>query len=211
LPLRALIVDDHPLFLEGIGMLVERLDGIELAGRCDNGQAGIDALLEDPPDLVILDFQLGDMTGLDVLNRVNEHRLDTRVLFVSGRLQGDDAYQLVEAGAQGIIEKDASFDEIADAIQRVARGETVLSPRVQAGVMAGVRERRNRAPVASLSDRELEILNGLSRGLTAPAIARELDLSASTIKSYLQRVYEKLGVSDRAAAVAEGMRRGLIA
>jgi two-component system, NarL family, nitrate/nitrite response regulator NarL len=211
LPLRALIVDDHPLFLEGIGMLVERLDGIELAGRCDNGQAGIDALLEDPPDLVILDFQLGDMTGLDVLNRVNEHRLDTRVLFVSGRLQGDDAYQLVEAGAQGIIEKDASFDEIADAIQRVARGETVLSPRVQAGVMAGVRERRDRAPVASLSDRELEILNGLSRGLTAPAIARELDLSASTIKSYLQRVYEKLGVSDRAAAVAEGMRRGLIA
>jgi two-component system nitrate/nitrite response regulator NarL len=208
--IRALIVDDHPLFLEGIGMLVERLDGIELAGRCDSGQAGIESLLEDPPDLVVLDFQLGDMTGLDVLNRINERRLDTRVLFVSGRLQGDDAYQLVEAGAQGIIEKDASFDEIADAIKRVARGESVLSPRVQADVMAGVRERRDRAPVASLSDRELEILNGLSRGLNAPTIARELGLSASTIKSYLQRLYEKLGVSDRAAAVAEGMRRGLI-
>jgi two-component system nitrate/nitrite response regulator NarL len=211
MPMRALIVDDHPLFLEGIGMLVERLDGIELAGRCDSGQAGIDTLAEDPPDLVVLDFQLGDMTGLDVLNRINELHPDTRVLFVSGRLQGDDAYQLVEAGAQGIIEKDASFDEIADAITRVARGETVLAPRVQSAVMAGVRERRDRAPVASLSDRELEILKGLARGLTAPAIARELDLSASTIKSYLQRVYEKLGVSDRAAAVAEGMRRGLIA
>jgi two-component system nitrate/nitrite response regulator NarL len=207
---RTLIVDDHPLFLEGIGMLVERLDGIELAGRCDSGQAGIDALAGDPPDLVVLDFQLGDMTGLDVLRRINERHLDTRVLFVSGRLQGDDAYQLVEAGASGIIEKDASFDEIADAIKRVARGETVLSSRVQAAVMAGVRERRDRAPVASLSDRELEILQGLSRGLNAPTIARELGLSASTIKSYLQRVYEKLGVSDRAAAVAEGMRRGLI-
>jgi two-component system nitrate/nitrite response regulator NarL len=210
-PVRTLIVDDHPLFLEGIGMLVERLDDVELAGRCDSGQAGIDALLDDPPDLVILDFQLGDMTGLDVLNRINERSLSTRALFVSGRLQGDDAYQLVESGAQGVIEKDATFDEIADAITRVARGETVLSPRVQAAVMAGVRERRDRAPIASLSDRELEILDGLSRGLTAPAIARELDLSASTIKSYLQRVYEKLGVSDRAAAVAEGMRRGLIA
>jgi len=209
-PIRALIVDDHPLFLEGIGMLVERLDGIELAGRCDSGQAGLDSLVEDPPDLVVLDFQLGDMTGLDVLNRINERRLDTRVLFVSGRLQGDDAYQLVEAGAQGIIEKDASFDEIADAITRVARGESVLSPRVQAAVMAGVRERRDRAPIASLSDRELEILHGLARGLNAPTIAGELGLSASTIKSYLQRVYEKLGVSDRAAAVAEGMRRGLI-
>jgi two-component system, NarL family, nitrate/nitrite response regulator NarL len=209
-PVRALIVDDHPLFLEGIGMLVERLDGIELAGRCDSGQAGIDALVEDPPDLVVLDFQLGDMTGLDVLNRIAEEGLRTRVLFVSGRLQGDDAYQLVEAGAQGIIEKDASFAEIADAITRVARGETVLSARVQGDVMAGVRERRDRAPVASLSDREREILGGLARGLTAPAIARELDLSASTIKSYLQRVYEKLGVSDRAAAVAEAMRRGLL-
>jgi two-component system nitrate/nitrite response regulator NarL len=207
-PIRTLIVDDHPLFLEGIGMLVERLDGIELAGRCDSGQAGIDALANDPPDLVVLDFQLGDMTGLDVLKHISRA---TRVLFVSGRLQGEDAYQLVEAGAHGIIEKDASFDEIADAIKRVARGETVLSARVQAAVMAGVRERADRAPIASLSDRELEILKGLSRGLTAPAIASELDLSSSTVKSYLQRVYEKLGVSDRAAAVAEGMRRGLIA
>jgi two-component system nitrate/nitrite response regulator NarL len=209
-PLRALIVDDHPLFLEGIGMLVERLDGIELVGRCDSGQAGIDHLLSDPPDLVVLDFQLGDMTGLDVLKRINERGLEMRVLFVSGRLQGDDAYRVVEAGAHGVIEKDATFDEIADAITRVARGESVLSARVQAAVMAGVRERRDREPIVPLSDRELEILDGLSRGLTAPAIARELDLSASTIKSYLQRVYEKLGVSDRAAAVAEGMRRQLI-
>ena len=210
MPTRVLIVDDHPLFLEGIAMLVDRLDDVELAGRCDSGAAGIRALEEDPPDLVVLDFQLGDMTGLDVLMRINEKRLPLRALFVSGRLQGDDAYRLVEAGAAGVIEKDATFDEIADAITRVARGETVLSPRVQSAVMAGVRERRDRAPVASLSDRELEILQALSRGLSAPTIARELGLSASTIKSYLQRVYEKLGVSDRAAAVGEGMRRGLI-
>jgi two-component system nitrate/nitrite response regulator NarL len=209
-PARVLIVDDHPLFLEGIGMLVDRLDGVELVRRCDSGEAGIDALVADVPDLVVLDFQLGDMTGLDVLNHINEAGIDVRVLFVSGRLEGDNAYQLVEAGASGVIEKDATFDEIADAIQRVARGDTVLSPRVQASVMAGVRERRDRAPMIPLSDRELAILNGLARGLTAPAIAKELTLSASTIKSYLQRVYEKLGVSDRAAAVAEGMRRGLI-
>ncbi len=205
-----LIVDDHPLFLEGIGMLVDRLDGVELVGRCDSGEAGIAALDAAAPELVVLDFQLGDMTGLDVLNHINEAELSTRVLFVSGRLQGDDAYCLVEAGASGVIEKDATFDEIADAIQRVARGETVLAPRVQSSVMAGVRERRDRAPIIPLSDRELAILHGLSRGLTAPAIANELDLSASTVKSYLQRLYEKLGVSDRAAAVAEGMRRGLI-
>jgi two-component system nitrate/nitrite response regulator NarL len=157
-----------------------------------------------------MDFQLGDITGLDVLTEITARGLKVRALFVSGRLEDDDAYRLVEAGALGIIEKDSTFDQIADAISRVARGETVLSPRVQAAVMAGVRERRDRAPAVRLSDRELEILNGLVRGLSAPAIGRELSLSAATIKSYLQRLYDKLGVSDRAAAVAEGMRRGLV-
>jgi two-component system nitrate/nitrite response regulator NarL len=207
---RALIVDDHPLFLEGIAMLVERLDGIELAGRCDSGEQAIERITAEAPDMVVLDFQLGDITGLDVLNDITERGIATRVLFVSGRLQDDDAYRLVEAGAAGIIEKDATFDQIADAIKRVASGEAVLSPRVQAAVMAGVRERRERGPAVRLSDREQEILRGLARGLTAPAIGRELSLSAATVKSYLQRLYDKLGVSDRAAAVAEGMRRGLV-
>jgi two-component system, NarL family, nitrate/nitrite response regulator NarL len=205
-----MIVDDHPLFLEAISMLVERLDGIELAGRCDSGETAIEQITADPPDLVVLDFQLGDITGLDVLSEITARGLSVRALFVSGRLLDDDAYRLVEAGALGIIEKDASFDQIADAITQVARGGTVLSPRVQAAVMAGVRERREQAPAVRLSDREQEILHGLARGLSAPAIGRELSLSASTVKSYLQRLYDKLGVSDRAAAVAEGMRRGLV-
>ena len=191
-------------------MLVERIDGIELAGRCDSGEAAVDLLMAEAPDVVVMDFQLGDITGLDVLTEITARGLKVRALFVSGRLEDDDAYRLVEAGALGIIEKDSTFDQIADAISRVARGETVLSPRVQAALMAGVRERRDRAPAVRLSDRELEILNGLARGLSAPAIGRELSLSAATIKSYLQRLYDKLGVSDRAAAVAEGMRRGLV-
>jgi two-component system nitrate/nitrite response regulator NarL len=207
---RALIVDDHPLFLEGIAMLVERLDDIDLVGRCDSGEEAIERITAEAPDMVVLDFQLGDITGLDVLNDITERGVATRVLFVSGRLQDDDAYRLVEAGAAGIIEKDATFDQIADAIERVARREAVLSPRVQAAVMAGVRDRRERGPLVRLSDREQEILGGLARGLTAPAIGRELSLSAATVKSYLQRLYDKLGVSDRAAAVAEGMRRGLV-
>jgi two-component system, NarL family, nitrate/nitrite response regulator NarL len=207
---RALIVDDHPLFLEGIAMLVDQLEGVELVGRCDSGEEAIERITADPPDMVVLDFQLGDVTGLDVLTEITRRGLSVRTLFVSGRLEDDDAYRLVESGALGIIEKDATFDQIADAIARVARGETVLSPRVQAAIMAGVRERRERAPAVRLSDREQEILHGLARGLSAPAIGRELSLSAATVKSYLQRLYDKLDVSDRAAAVAEGMRRGLV-
>jgi two-component system nitrate/nitrite response regulator NarL len=208
-PARVLIVDDHPVFLEGVGMLVEQLEGVELAGKCESGEEGIRALIRDTPDVLVLDFQLGDMTGLDVLRQINERGLGVRVLFVSGRLQGDDAYRIVEAGAHGVIEKDATFNEIADAIMKVARGERVMSARVTAAVMAGVAERRDH-PAVILSDREQEILDALARGLTAPAIGRDLGVSVSTIKAALQRLYEKLGVSDRAAAVAEGMRRGLI-
>ena len=210
MPSRAFVVDDHPLFLEGISMLVERLDGVELAGRYDSGEEAIQRITDEAPDVVVMDFQLGDITGLDVLRELNDRGVAVRVLFVTGRLEDDDAYRLIEAGASGIIEKDATFDEIADAIGRVARGETVLSQRVQAAVMAGIRERADQQPAVRLSDREAQILHGLARGLTAPAIGRELEVSAATVKSYLQRLYDKLGVSDRAAAVAEGMRRGLL-
>ncbi|HWM11996.1 MAG TPA: response regulator transcription factor [Solirubrobacteraceae bacterium] len=209
MPTRVLIVDDHPVFLEAIGMLVERLEGLELAGRIGSGQEAIEVLGGDPPDMVVLDFQLDDMTGLDVLEHITANALPVRVLMLSGRLQGEDAYRIVEGGAHGLVEKSATFDEIADAITRVARGEMVLGGRVQAAVMAGVRERRDQ-PAVVLSDREQGILEGLARGLTAPDIGRELELSTSTVKTYLQRLYEKLGVSDRAAAVAEGMRRRLI-
>ena len=204
-----LIVDDHPVFLEGLGMLVEQMDGFELAGRCASGAEAMKQLPEHDPDVVVLDFQLGDITGLDVLARINEGRRRPRVLFLSGRLQPEDVYRLVESGADGVIEKDATFKEIEDAVRRVARGERVLSPRLTAAMMAGIRQRREQPPV-SLSDRELEIVARLAHGLTAPAIASELGLSVSTIKATLQRIYEKLGVSDRAAAVAEAMRRGLI-
>jgi two-component system nitrate/nitrite response regulator NarL len=203
---RVLIVDDHPIFLEGIGMLVEQMDGMELAGKLPSGADAIERLKADPPDLLVLDFQLDDMTGLDVLEHVGD---GVRVLFVSGRLNDGDAFRIVEGGAHGLLEKSATFQEIEEAIRRVAAGHMVLSPRLQAAVMTGVQERRDQPPVV-LSDRERSILDGLSRGLTAPDLARELGLGTSTVKTHLQRLYEKLGVSDRAAAVAEGMRRDII-
>ena len=119
------------------------------------------------------------------------------------------SYELVEAGAAGVLDKSALPDEIGDALLRIAQGETVLAPDVQSALMQAVRDRRERPPTV-LSPREAEVLRFLAAGLSAPQIARELHLSPSTVKTHLQRLYERLEVSDRAAAVAEGMRRGLI-
>jgi two-component system nitrate/nitrite response regulator NarL len=148
------------------------------------------------------------LTGLEVLEAITREALPTRVLFVTATVEPASAYDLVQAGAAGVLEKDATPGAIGEALLRIARGEVVLAPSVQAALVSGVQARRE--PKAKLSARELDVLRGLARGLTGPQIAGELHVSPSTVKTHLQRLYERLGVSDRAAAVAEGMRRGLI-
>ena len=167
------------------------------------------AALDTRPDLAVLDVEMPDLNGLDVLRAMIREGLSTRVLFVSGSLDAAKSYTLIEAGAAGVLEKDAMPEQIGDALIRIAQGETLLAPSVQAGLMREVRDRRERKQTV-LSPREAEVLSFLADGLSAPQIAAELHLSPSTIKTHLQRLYERLEVSDRAAAVAEGMRRGLI-
>ena len=208
-PLRVLVADDHPLFLFAIAHSVNSRQELETVGQARTGREAIAAALETRPDLAVLDVQMPDLGGLDVLNALDRAGLPTRVLFVSGNLDAETSYELIEAGAAGVLDKTALPDEIGDALVRIAQGETVLAPSVQAALMEAVRARRER-PATVLSRREGEVLRFLADGLSAPQIARELQLSPSTVKTHLQRLYERLEVSDRAAAVAEGMRRGLI-
>ncbi|HEY6888703.1 MAG TPA: response regulator transcription factor [Solirubrobacter sp.] len=207
--LRVLIADDHPLFLFAIAHSVNARDELELVGQARTGREAISTALETRPDLAVLDVEMPDLNGLEVLRALEREGLPTRVLFVSGSLDAAVSYELIEAGAAGVLDKSAMPDQIGDALIRISRGETVLAPDVQSALMRAVRDRRER-PATVLSPREGEVLRFLADGLSAPQIARELHLSPSTIKTHLQRLYERLGVSDRAAAVAEGMRRGLI-
>ena len=207
--LRVLIADDHPLFLFAIAHSVNSRQELELVGQARTGREAIACAMDTRPDLAVLDVEMPDLDGLDVLNAINREGLTTRVLFVSGNLDAMKSYDLIEAGAAGVLEKDAMPDQIGDALIRISHGETVLAPAVQAALMREVRDRRDRTATV-LSPREGEVLKFLAEGLSAPQIAAELHLSPSTIKTHLQRLYERLEVSDRAAAVAEGMRRGLI-
>jgi two-component system, NarL family, nitrate/nitrite response regulator NarL len=207
--LRVLIADDHPLFLFAIAHTVNTRDDLELVGQATNGREALATALQERPDLAVLDVNMPELDGLEVLRAFDREGLQTRVLFVTGSLDAEMAYQLIEAGAAGVLDKGALPDEIGDALVRIAQGETVLAPEVQAALTQADRDRRER-PVTVLSPREGEVLRFLAAGLSAPQIARELHLSPSTVKTHLQRLYERLDVSDRAAAVAEGMRRGLI-
>jgi two-component system, NarL family, nitrate/nitrite response regulator NarL len=208
MPLRVLVADDHPLILVSLEGVVRARPELELAARAASGDEALAAARAERPDLAVLDVQMPGLNGLEVLEAMKRDALPTRVLFVTGTVDPAVAYDLVQAGAAGVLEKDATPDMIADALLRIAGGETVLAPSVQGALITGVQARREPAP--SLSPREHDVLRGLARGLSGPQIAAELHVSPSTVKTHLQRLYERLGVSDRAAAVAEGMRRGLI-
>jgi two-component system, NarL family, nitrate/nitrite response regulator NarL len=209
---RVLIAEEHPLYREGVVRAIrERPGELELVGEASDGRKALDMIKELRPDVAVLDVKMPELDGLQVANAVvrDGDGATTRVLMLSAFVDRQIVFQAVAAGAAGYLSKDAGRLEITDAILAVNRGHTVLAPEVQAGVAAEVRSRW-RPDVPSLSERERQVLEMVAEGMLAPEIGRHLYLSPATVKSHLQSLYEKLGVSDRAAAVAEAMRRGLL-
>jgi two-component system, NarL family, nitrate/nitrite response regulator NarL len=175
---------------------------------CRNGQEALEQLRADPPDVAVLDLRMPRLGAKAVLTEL-QGELPCPVLVLSVHVEGDDVHECISLGASGYIAKDADRSEICDAIRNVAAGQTVLSTDAAAGIATAL-QHRHTVQAGLLTDREGEVLGLLATGASAPDIASQLHLSAATVKTHLHNLYAKLGVSDRAAAVAEGMRRGLI-
>jgi two-component system nitrate/nitrite response regulator NarL len=206
---RVLAADDHPLFREAVVRAVKERPEFELVGEAADGAEALAAIRELSPDVAVLDLKMPRMDGLQVLTAVRRDALPTRVILLSAFLDGAVAFEAVAAGAAAYLSKEAERGQIADTIAAVARGETVLGPEIQANLAAEI-QLRGAKERPGLSERERQILEHVAAGRSAPQIAETLFLSTATVKSHLQSLYEKLGVSDRAAAVAEAMRRDLL-
>lgn len=206
---RVLVADDHPVYREGVARAIKGRPDFELVGEAEDGREALDAINALTPDVAVLDVQMPGLTGNEVLNAVRRDGLATRVVLLSAHVDSETVYRAVAAGAGAYLSKESSRDRICDAVAAVARGEVVLSAEVQAGLASEIqiREREERP---ALTPREHEILVLTANGHSAPDIGKKLHLSQSTVKTHLKSLYEKLGVSDRAAAVAEAMRRGLL-
>lgn len=204
------IADDHPLYREGLARAVGARPDLELVGEAGDGRAALELIRSLAPDVAVLDMRMPGLRALDAVEALERDGAHTRVLVLSAAVESSLVYAAVAAGAAGYWSKDAERDAICDAIAAIARGERVLDPSLQSGVFSEIhaREVDTRRPV--LTAREHEILVLVAEGKTAPAIGNELFLSTATVKSHLAHLYDKLGVSDRAAAVAEAMRRGLL-
>jgi two-component system nitrate/nitrite response regulator NarL len=205
-----LIADDHPLFRQAITRVVEGRPELDLIAEASDGQAALEKIRELTPDVAVIDVRMPELDGSDVLVALREEGLPTNVVFLSAFLDSKTVYDAVAAGAKAYLSKEAESDEIVEAITAAARGDTILGPEVQTGLAEQIRLREESEARPRLSDREHEVLRLIAQGLSAPEIGERIHLSTATVKTHLQHLYEKLGVSERAAAVAEGMRRGLV-
>ena len=207
--IRVLVADDHPLYREAVVRAVRARPEFELIGQAEDGREALGAIRQDAPDVAVLDVEMPSMGGVDVVRAVNRDALGTRIVLLSAHLESDTVYAAVQAGVRAYLSKAWPAERICDALLAVARGDVILPNEVQAGLAAAIRNNAAGAQI-HLTPRERDVLAGLVRGQSAPAIGADLHVSTATVKTHLKTLYEKLGVSDRAAAVAEAMRHGLI-
>jgi two-component system nitrate/nitrite response regulator NarL len=207
---RVVVADDHPLFREAIERAVRLRPELEFVGAAADGSNALRAIRDLAPDVAVVDLRMPGLDGLQIVNAVTRDGLGTRVLILSASGDPELVYGAVQGGAAGYFLKEADRDAILDAIAAVARGQTAIDPELQAGVFDQVRLRGTGDDRPILTAREREVLALTAEGLSGPQIAERLIVALPTVKTHQARLYEKLGVSERAAAVAEAMRRGLL-
>lgn len=202
------IVDPQPVYREGLTRLVTHDPELRLLGVAA-AMPPVRLLGEERPDVLLVDPVVLAPRGEKLLQLLARRQLPTRVLLLASAIGDGDAYRALAGGAGGYLSKRSDERELVHAIHRVARGETVIAPELQGDVARGIRL-REALPGPVLSPREREILELTAEGLTAPEMSRRLHVSASTVRTHMLNLYEKLEVGERAAAVARGIRLGLI-
>jgi DNA-binding NarL/FixJ family response regulator len=209
--MRVLVVDDHPLYREGLAMALETMEDVEVVGQAADGTTATELATTLAPDVVIMDLHLPGMSGVEATRQLLADRPNTRVLVLT-MLEGDSSlFAAMRAGARGYVLKGADRGEIERALRTVAAGEVVFSSGVAASVTAWFRTGGSGAqePFPELTEREREVLDLVARGLTNAEIAARLVVSDKTVRNHVSNVFAKLHVTNRSGAVARARDAGL--
>ena len=208
-PIKLLIADDHPVVRDGLSAMFARDPGFEVLGEASDGAEAVRLAQSLGPDVILMDLRMPGMDGLTAITELARRRVPARVLVLT--TYDTDSYVLpaIEAGATGYMLKDAPRAELLRAVRAAAQGQAVLSPAVTARLMSRVRT-PGTGTIGPLSQRELEVLELVAGGATNREAAARLFITEATVKTHLLNIYAKLGVGDRAAAVAEAFNRGLL-
>ena len=228
---RVVIVDDHDLVRDGYQRMLAREEGLEVVGEAANGREAVERCRELRPDLVLMDVRMPKMDGLEATRRIKAEFPTTGVLVVTTYDNPDYLLEAIEAGAAGYVLKDAPRQQLVNAVRRTLNGESPLNQELAAQLISrfarGAHQQRGepappppdmprppeRLPRGSsegLTPREIEILGLLAQGKSNPQIARELVISRATVKTHVEHIISKLGVSDRTQAAVRGIDLGLV-
>lgn len=211
MPITVVITDDHTLVRQGLRRYLEEADGIEVVGEASTGNEAVSLVGRSRPDVAILDIRMPEMDGIQAARAITEQHGDTRVIMLTAHDDRRLMVDAVRAGARGYVLKARDADHLVRSVRLVADGHLVIDPDLVSVLAEELSETPSRdRPAETLTDRELEILQLLAFGYTNKDIGERLYISPDTVKTHLEHVYQKLGASDRTAAVAEAFRRRLI-
>ena len=209
---RLLLVDDHPLFLDGVRAALTGAADLEVAGEAHDATTGIALAAEVVPDVVLMDLNLPDLSGVEATARILAATPATRVLMMTMSADDDAVVAAMRAGARGYVVKGAGRDDLLHAIRTVAAGGAVFSPTVADRLgrfFTGLATGGGREAFPQLTEREREVLDLVARGLENRRIARELHLSDKTVRNHVSNILAKLEVDDRSEAIARARAAGL--
>jgi DNA-binding NarL/FixJ family response regulator len=207
--MRVLIVDDHPVTRDGLRTALGMADDIEVAGEASSGEEAIKVAAEVRPDVVFMDVRMPGMNGIQATRLIREQQPDTKVVLFTIDESRASVAEAIQAGVSGYLLKDASVGELINAARQAMQGKAVIHPSLTQAFIEEV-QLVDRPPEAPLSPREIEILQKIAYGSTTKEVADQLGISFHTVKTHLERIFEKLGANDRAQAVAIAIRQGLV-
>lgn len=207
--MRVLIVDDHPVTRDGLRSALSISDDIEIAGEATNGQEAIEAVKELSPDVVFMDVRMPGMDGLEATRVIHDISPETKVILFTVEESRAAIADAIRAGVSGYLLKDVSATELIQAARLALEGKAVIHPTLTRAFIEEIQyvEQPRNTP---LSRRESQILQKVAYGATTKEVAHDLGISPHTVKTHLERIFEKLGANDRAQTVAIALRKGLV-
>jgi DNA-binding NarL/FixJ family response regulator len=209
--IRALIVDDHPVTREGLRTALELSDdAVVVVGEAGSGEEAVEQARELTPDVVFMDVRMPGMDGIEATRRIREASPETKIILITIDESRGAISEAIQAGVSGYLLKDASPDALVDAAKNAVEGNAVIHPQLTKTFIEEAQSASDEPKAAPLSKREREILQKVADGATTRQVASDLGISPHTVKTHLERIFEKLGANDRAQAVAIAIRTGLV-
>jgi NarL family two-component system response regulator LiaR len=203
-----LIADDHPVVRQGLRTFLEVQDDVELAGEASDGAEAVELARQSLPDVVLMDLVMPGVDGIEATRRIRDLSPSTKVIVLTSFDDDERVFPAIKAGAAGYLMKDVPPAELAEAVRRVHRGEALVAPSVAAKLMQEVAGRKPAG--ANLTERELDVLRLVARGLSNKLIARELVVSEKTVKTHVSNILAKLHLADRTQAALYAVRERLV-